>query len=88
MDLEFLTQYCAPVIVGVCLCLGYVVKKWVSDVENKYIPTMNAMVGFLLSAWLGNWHLTPSILLTGLFSGLAATGVYEAFRQVLGEKVQ
>ena len=29
-----------PVVVGICLCTGFIVKKWVRDVDNKYIPTI------------------------------------------------
>lgn len=86
MDPEFLTQYCAPMIVGICLCLGYIIKRWVSDVDNKYIPTINGAVGFLLASWLDHWSLSPGVLLTGLFSGLAATGCYEAFKNLLEGK--
>ena len=39
-DLGFLTEFMVPVIVGICLCVGYVVKKWIKDVDNKYIPTI------------------------------------------------
>lgn len=39
-DLGFLTEFMVPVIVGICLCIGYVVKKWIKDVDNKYIPTI------------------------------------------------
>lgn len=86
MNLDFLRGYCAPVIVGVCLCLGYIVKKWVADVDNKYIPTINGVVGLALALWVHNWALTPEIILTGLFSGLAATGLYEAFRNLVEGK--
>lgn len=86
MNLDFLTAYYAPVIVGICLCLGYIIKKWVADVDNKYIPTINAAVGLALALWLQGWQLSPNIILTGLFSGLAATGLYEAFRNLLEGK--
>ena len=33
-DLGFLTEFMVPVIVGICLCVGYVVKKWIKDVDN------------------------------------------------------
>lgn len=83
MNLDFLQDYYIPVIVGICLCLGYIVKKWIADVDNKYIPTMNALVGLLLALWLHSWRISPDIILAGMFSGLAATGVYELFRQLL-----
>ena len=54
--------------------------------DNKYIPTVNAVVGLTLALWVHNWALTPEIILTGLFSGLAATGLYEAFRNLLEGK--
>ena len=79
--MEFLTQYLNLVILGICLCLGYVVKKWVPDVDNKLIPTVNAVLGVVLSVWISGWQFTPEIVLGGLFSALAATGLYEAFRQ-------
>lgn len=28
-DLGFLTEFMVPVIVGICLCVGYVIKKWI-----------------------------------------------------------
>ena len=82
MNLEFLQSYLIPVIAGICLCVGYVVKKWVADVDNKYIPTINGILGLVLALWIHGWAFTPEILLAGMFSGLAATGLYEAFRNL------
>ena len=83
MNLEFLTTFFAPVIVGVCLCVGYLVKRWVKDVDNRFIPTICAGVGLLLAVWIFWPTLTPEVLLVGLFSGLAATGLHEAFVNLL-----
>jgi hypothetical protein len=83
MNLEFLTTFFAPVIVGVCLCVGYLVKRWVKDVDNRFIPTICAGVGLGLAVWIYWPALTPDVLLVGLFSGLAATGLHEAFRNLL-----
>ena len=30
--MEFLNEYMLPVVLGICLCVGYVVKKWIKDV--------------------------------------------------------
>lgn len=84
MSVEFLREFFAPVIVGVCLCAGFVIKRWVADVENKYIPTLCAALGVAMAVWGSRPHISPEILLTGLFSGLAATGLYEAFKNLLG----
>lgn len=61
-------------------------KKWLSDVDNKYIPTINALTGLLVSVWMAGWTVTPEVVLTGMFSGLASTGLYEAFRNLLEKK--
>jgi len=85
MNIEFLTEYFVPVIVGICLCVGYVVKTSV-PVDNKYIPAINALLGLLLAVWIHVPDITPEVVLSGLFSGLAATGLYEAFRNLIGDK--
>ena len=84
MDLTFLQEFMVPVIVGICICVGYVVKKWVADVNNKFIPTICAALGILLAAWINN-GITPNILLQGMFSGLAATGLHQMFKQLIEE---
>lgn len=43
--MEFLNEFMLPVVVGICLCTGFIVKKWVRDVDNKYIPTIVAVLG-------------------------------------------
>ena len=83
MDLIFLTNYAVPIIVGICLCVGYVLKNIVTtDVINKYIPLIMAVIGVVLNVWI-NMAFTPEILLAGMFSGLASTGLYEAFKQLV-----
>ena len=82
MDLTFLTEFAVPIIVGVCLCVGYVIKNVVTtDAINKYIPLIMAILGVVLNIWI-NMSFTPEILLGGMFSGLASTGLYEAFKQL------
>lgn len=83
MNIEFLSEYFVPVVAGICLCVGYVIKMW-TPADNRYIPTVCAALGVILAAWVNGWGLTPQIVLTGLFSGLASTGLYEAFRNLIG----
>lgn len=85
-DLSFLADFMIPVIVGICLCVGYVVKKWIKDVDNKYIPTICAILGAILAIWMNEWSITPSIILSGLFSGLASTGLHQLFKQYIESK--
>lgn len=81
--MDFLSEYMIPVIVGICLCVGYIVKKWIADVDNKFIPTIVAVIGVFLAIWLSGWTVTPVILLEGLFSGLASTGLHQLFKQYI-----
>lgn len=82
-DLGFLTEFMVPVIVGICLCVGYVIKKWIKDVDNKWIPTVCAVLGVILAIWMNDGAFSPSIILSGLFSGLASTGLHQLFKQYL-----
>lgn len=83
MNLEFLSEYFVPVIIGICLCVGYVVKKWVKDVDNKYIPTINAVLGVILAIVMNLHSIDVGVILGGLASGLAATGMHQAFKQII-----
>lgn len=82
--MEFLNEFMLPVVLGICLCVGYIVKKWVVDVDNKYIPTIVTVLGVLLSLWISGWSLTPDVLLSGMISGLASTGMHQLFKQFIG----
>ena len=84
--MDFLQNYMMPVVVGICLCVGFVLKKWVKDVDNKYIPTICAVLGVILAIWINGWTITASILLSGLFSGLASTGLHQLFKQYIEKK--
>ena len=81
--MDFLQNYMMPVVVGICLCVGFVLKKWVKDVDNKYIPTICALLGVIIAAWIQGWMLTPEVVLSGLISGLASTGLHQAFKHYL-----
>lgn len=81
--MEFLSEFMLPVVLGVCLCVGYIVKKWLKDVDNKYIPTVVALLGVVLSAWISGWNITPEVILSGLVNGLASTGMHQLFKQFI-----
>lgn len=87
MDLSVLMQYIDILIVGICLCVGFIVKKWVKDVDNKFIPTIVAALGLILKV-ISNIGIgiTLEIVFSGLFSGLASTGLHQAFTQLIGTK--
>ncbi len=81
--MEFINQFSIPVIVGICLCVGYILKNVVtSDRVNKFIPLIMGVLGLGLNMWI-NLGVSPDIILGGLVSGLASTGLYEAFHQFI-----
>ena len=83
MDINYLTEFAVPLIVGICLCVGYIIKNLVpSDGINKFIPLIMGALGVLLNFWV-NQQFTAEVLLGGLFSGLASTGLYELFRNLI-----
>ena len=86
MDIGFITEFAVPMIVGICLCIGYILKNVVpNDNLNRYIPLIMGVLGVIINFWI-NGTFTAEILLGGLFSGLASTGLYEAFKNLIGGK--
>ena len=70
-----------PKSIVACLALGYVLKKWITDVDNKYIPTVLCLFGLVLGGMTAGWTLEN--LLAGALSGLASTGFHQVFKQLI-----
>ena len=50
MDITILTNYANIIIVGICLCVGYVIKNiYTNDNVNRYIPLIMATLGLIMS---------------------------------------
>lgn len=83
MDIYVLLDYLNVIVCGICICVGFIIKNLIpSDKVNKYIPLIMGILGVLLTMWI-SLAITPSVVLTGLISGLASTGLYEAFRNMI-----
>ena len=82
MDITFLNEYFIPVIVGICLCVGYVIKTSIPKVNNSLIPMILSILGLLINIWI-NSAINPSIVVGGLFSGLASTGLHQLFKNLI-----
>lgn len=85
MDLTFLSDYVVLAIVGICVCVGYVLKNSFPKVDNKYIPLIMAVLGVALNIWITG-GINPEILLAGMFSGLASTGAHQLFVTLIQSK--
>lgn len=79
--MEMFSTYLVPAIVGICLVAGYIAKHWLKDVDNKIIPTVVAVLGVIFAVWMNWGSVTPEIILGGALSGLASTGLHQAFKQ-------
>ncbi len=85
--MEFLQEYIVLVVVGICLCVGYVLKNLISaKAIHRFIPLAMGLLGAFLNVWVAGWRITPEILLAGMVSGLASTGLYELFRNFIEKK--
>lgn len=79
--MEILDAYLVPVIVALCLTVGYIIKHWLEDADNKIIPTVVTLVG-VASAVAMNWGaVTVETIVSGAVSGLASTGLHQMFKQ-------
>lgn len=77
MDFNSLTQNFELVVVVGCLVVGYIIKKSLDFIPNKYIPTILAILGAILNSLVKG----PSIetIVYGALMGLASTGMHQAF---------
>lgn len=75
IDLE---NYLIPVIVVGCMCVGYVLKKWMPT-DDKYIPTILLFLGAISGAIL--FGLDYEGVVKGMLSGLASVGLHQVFYQ-------
>lgn len=82
--MEFLNDYLVLIVLGICLCVGYVIKHAIpTEKINKFIPLIMAVLGVVLNVWISGFEFTPEVLLGGLASGLASTGMHQAFKQFI-----
>ena len=85
MDFTQLTQYFVLVVMVACLVVGYIIKTSFDMIPNKYIPTILAVVGAVLNAFVSG--VSVNSIVYGALMGLASTGLHQAFtRFVEGEE--
>lgn len=85
MDLAFLAEAIVPVVLGICLMIGYLIKNHIKQIPNDIIPIVVTLLGVLLNVWVAGFAITPEIILGGMFSGLASTGLYELMRNMINK---
>lgn len=78
-----LLEFVNIIVLGICLCIGYVIKNSLDFIPNKYIPLIMLILGTVLNIIFNIPNITGAIVLTGMISGLASTGLYEVFKNLL-----
>ena len=78
-----ITEFILPIICLACLCVGYVIKHLIpGNTVDRFIPLIVMCLGILLNIWNFGF-VTLEIIVTGAVSGLASTGLYELFSQLI-----
>lgn len=77
-------EFVVPIIVLACLVIGYVIKHtpYLDKVANAYIPLIVTLTGAILGVVTSG--LSVEAVIYGAVSGLASTGLHQAFTRVLG----
>lgn len=65
------------------LLIGFLVKYAIPAIPNRFIPLICGIIGLGVNIWI-NLSFTPEVLVTGLVSGVAATGMFEMVRNLIG----
>lgn len=81
MDISFIAEMYVPIILVACLVVGFVTKKWIHDVENKWIPTIVTVLGAVLGVLINGLNLEA--IVAGAVTGLASTGLHQLFKQLI-----
>ena len=84
--IDLFAEYIEIVVLGICLCVGYIIKHSIPFIPNHYIPLIMALLGVILNVWVHQGAFSPEILLGGLVSGLAATGVHQLIKHLKPEE--
>lgn len=77
-------EFVVPIIVLACLVIGYVIKHtpYLDKIANSYIPLIVTLTGAILGVVTSG--LSVEAVIYGAVSGLASTGLHQAFTRVLG----
>lgn len=84
-DLSFLMEYINLITLGICLCVGFALKyaKVFEWLGNQYIPLSMLVLGTIINVLVNIPSINAAVILGGMISGLASTGLYEMMRNLL-----
>ena len=82
MDVSVLLDYTNIINLGICLCVGFVIKTSLDFIPNKYIPLIMLFLGTVINIWISK-TIAPEVVLSGMVSGLGSTGLHQAFKNLI-----
>lgn len=90
MDISFLLDYINVITLGICLCVGFALKyaKLFEWLGNQYIPLSMLALGSVINILIYWPDINAAVVLSGMMSGLASTGLYEMMKNLLGRDEQ
>jgi hypothetical protein len=77
--MDILQDFCLPIIVGFCYCVGFGLKK-ASFFNDKYIPIAMIVLGAISGILLNGIDFQNFMM--GAISGACATGVNQVYKQL------
>ena len=86
MEITIINDFITPIAVVAALCVGYIVRNAITtDAVNRFIPLVVAAVGIAVTCAVDipAGSFTVNTIINGMVSGLASTGLYEAFKQLM-----
>lgn len=89
MNLDFIRELFIPIVLVACLIVGYCIKHIprLAKVSNDYIPAILAILGAIL-ACVANTSITLENIVYGALTGLASTGLHQAFKRLIEREDQ
>lgn len=83
MSLDFIMEMLIPMALAGCLVVGYLVKNFLPN-DNKWIPLIVSITGVLIACWSAR-SIEPQTIIAGAITGLASTGLHQAFKQLINK---
>ena len=82
MDLGFILEMYTPIVLVICLCVGYVLKHLLDGLDNRFIPLILTTLGAVIACIYGQ-AVTIDLIASGMVTGLASTGMHQVFKNLI-----
>ena len=83
MDIaELIQDFMCPIAMFGAWAVCFIIRQ-ITEKADRFIPLIAAVVGLVLVLWINAFAFSAEVVVVGLISGLAATGLYEAIKNLL-----